>query len=208
MKTFFESSYQNRLDQAIQELELRSSVEFVTVIYPQSDDYRDVELWGGIVLAATCLVVTFMMPMVIHLYTILLGTFLSFSLGIGLVKYIPSLKRFLLNKKRAQRHAEIMARAIFQKAHLHRTSHHTAVLLFVSVLEQQTALLWDLNVDLALTVEELDDLTATFQAIFEQKQAEEALLQGIQGSIPTFEASLPIQPNDINELPNHLQVQL
>lgn len=208
MKTFFEGSYQNRLDQAIQELELRSSVEFVTVIYPHSDDYRDTELWGGIILAATCLVVTFMVPMVIHLYTILLGTLLSFSLGIGLVKYWPSLKRFLLNKKRTQRHAEIMARAVFQKAHLHRTSHHTAVLLFVSVLEQQTTLLWDLNVDIALTIEELDELTATFQAIFENSQPEEALLKGIQESIPTFEASLPIQPNDINELPNHLQVQL
>ena len=200
--------YQDRLDKAIQELELRSSVEFVTVIYPQSDDYRDIELWGGIILAAIYLVTTFMIPTEIHLYTILLGTFLCFSLGIGIVKFFPSLKRFLLNKKRSARHAEIMARAVFQKAHLYRTTHHTAVLLFVSVLEQQTTLLWDLNVDLELTVEELDQLSAKFQALFNAPQPEEALLQHINDSIPLFEACLPIQPNDINELPNHLHVQL
>ncbi|MGH1336444.1 MAG: hypothetical protein ACRBFS_09980 [Aureispira sp.] len=208
MKIFFDSAYQDRLDQTIQELELRSSVEFVTVIYPQSDDYRDVELWGGIILAATFLVTTFMVPTEIHLYTILLGTFLCFSIGIGLIKFFPSLKRFFLNKKRSKRHAEIMARAVFQKAHLYRTSHHTAVLLFVSALEQQTTLLWDLNVDLELTAEELDQLSVTFQALFEAPQPEEALLQHISNSIPLFEACLPIRPNDINELPNHLHVQL
>ncbi|MFK7798376.1 MAG: hypothetical protein AB8E82_13065, partial [Aureispira sp.] len=208
MKIFFESSYQDRLDKAIQELELRSSVEFVTVIYPQSDDYRDVELWGGIVLAATFLVTTFMMPMVIHLYTILLGTFLSFSLGIGIIKFIPNLKRVLIHKKRSKRHAEIMARAVFQKAHLYRTSHHTAVLLFVSVLEQQTTLLWDLKVDMELTVDELDNLTTQFQDLFASKQPAEALLRTIEDTIPLFESCLPIRPNDINELPNHLQVQL
>jgi putative membrane protein len=208
MKIFFDGAYQDRLDQAIQELELRSSVEFVTVIYPHSDDYRDVELWGGIISAGIFLVVTFMVPMIIHLYIILFGTLLAFSLGVGIVKHLPNFKRFLINKKRTQRHAEIMARAVFQKAHLYRTSHHTAVLLFVSALEQQTILLWDLNVDIELTAEELDQLKAQFQTIFQAKQPEEALLQTIGNSIPLFEARLPIRPNDINELPNHLHVQL
>lgn len=208
MKIFFEDAYQTRLDQVIQELELRSSVEFVTVIYPNSDDYRDIELWGGVVLATTFLVTTFMWPSEIHFYTILLGTFLCFSLGIGIIKKFPVLKRFLLNKKRTKRHAEIMARAVFQKAHLHRTSHHTAVLLFISALEQQTTLLWDLNVDLELTIEELDHLSAEFQALFQAAQPEEALLKSIRDSISLFEASLPVRPNDINELPNHLHVQL
>ncbi len=208
MKIFFEGAYQDRLDQAIQELELRSSVEFVTVIYPQSDDYRDIELWGGISLAGIFLVTTFMVPTVIHLYTILFGTLLAFSIGVGLLKKLPALKRFLLNKKRTKRHAEIMARAVFQKAHLYRTSHQTAVLLFVSTLEQQTTLLWDLKVDTELTSEELDGLQAQFQALFQAEQPEEALLQGIRASIPLFESCLPVRPNDINELPNHLHIQL
>lgn len=208
MEQFFTNTYNDQLDAAIQALELESSVELVTVIYPESDRYRDSELWGGIVLAATWLVVTFMIHLEIHLYLILFGTLLCFSIGLGLVKYFPALKRLLTNKARMRRAAEIMARAVFQKAHLHRTSHHTAVLVFVSIAEKHVIVLWDIGVDMALNVEELDQLSVSFNQIFEADQPTQALLEQIQACTPLFAQHLPIQPNDINELPNHLSVQL
>ena len=208
MEQFFSSTYNDQLDAAIQALELESSVELVAVIYPESDRYRDSELWGGIGLAAVWLVVTFMIHIEIHLYLILFGTLLCFSIGIGLIKGLPGLKRRLTNKARMQREVEIMARAVFQKARLHRTSHHTAVLAFVSIFERRVTLLWDIGVDMALNVEELDLLAVDFDRIFEQDQPDQALLEVIGKSTKLFAAHLPIRPNDINELPNHLSVQL
>jgi len=208
MSTFFDPEYQERLDEAIQELELKSSVEFVVVIYPESSNYRDIDLLGGVFLAFTILVLGFMLPHEIHMYAILFGTVLGFSLGVTLVKALKGLKRRLVNKKRLRRQSEIMARAIFQKAHIHRTSHHTGVLLFLSLFEQEAVLLWDLGVDIELTIDELDKLEFQFSELFDVDQPEEALLSKIEGSIPVFEAHLPVQPNDINELPNHLQVEL
>jgi putative membrane protein len=208
MNAFFASDYQEELDATIQQLESKSSVEFVTVIYPECDNYRDIELWGGIFLAFIALVVKFMVPAVIHIYAILFGTLLFFSLGIGIVKRVPSLKYALLNKKRMRRQAEIMARAIFQKAHIHRTSQHTGVLLFVSTFERQAVLLWDIGVDVELTIDELDKLQFQFSEIFNTPNPPQALLAKIRGSIPVFEGHLPVQPNDINELPNHLHVEL
>jgi putative membrane protein len=208
MNAFFASDYQEELDIAIQELESKSSVELVTVIYQECDNYRDIELWGGIFLAFMALVVKFMVPAVIHIYAILFGTLLFFSLGIGLVKRMPNLKYTLLNKKRMRRQAEIMARAIFQKAHIHRTSQHTGVLLFISTFERQAVLLWDIGVDIELTIDELDKLQFQFSEIFNTPDPPQALLAKIRASIPVFESHLPVQPNDINELPNHLQVEL
>lgn len=208
MKHFFSDAYNDQLDRAIQELEARSSVELVTVIYPESDDYRDGELWGGIILAALWIFVTFMIDIEIHMYIILFGTLLNFSIGVGIMKGFPSLKYMLTNKKHMRRECEIMARAVFQKAHLHRTSHHTAVLAFVSIFEKRVILLWDLGVDMALNIEELDALAVAFDRIFEGVDPPTALLKVIEESIPLFEAHLPVRPNDINELPNHLSVQL
>lgn len=205
---FFTPAYQSKLDEAIQELESKSSVELVVVIYPESGNYRDIDLWGGIFLAFTALVVKFMVPAIIHIYAILFGTLIFFSLGIGLVKWIKPLKRFLINDKRTRRQCEIMARAIFQKAHIHRTSHHTGVLLFVSAFEHQTVLLWDIGVDVELTIDELDALQLQFNEIFKSATPEEELLKKIKDCIPVFERHLPVQPNDVNELPNHLQVEL
>jgi len=208
MNAFFVSNYQEELDAAIQELESKSSVELVTVIYPECDNYRDIELWGGIFLAFIALVIKFMVPAIIHIYAILLGTLLFFSLGIGIIKWFPSLKYLLINKKRMRRQTEIMARAIFQKAHIHRTSHHTGVLLFVSIFERQTVLLWDIGVDVELTIDELDKLQFQFNEIFSTSNPPQALLAKIKASILVFEGHLPVQPNDINELPNHLHVEL
>lgn len=208
MKAFFDPDYQDQLDAAIQELELKSSVELVTVIYPECDNYRDIELWGGIFLAFAVLIFKFMIPAIIHIYAILFGTLLAFSLGIGIVKWFPSLKRNLVNNKRMRRQTEIMARAIFQKAHIHRTSHHTGVLLFLSTFERQAVLLWDIGVDVELTIDELDQLQFQFNEIFDVADPPQALLAKIKASIPVFEAHLPVQPNDINELPNHLHVEL
>lgn len=208
MKTFFEPDYQTQLDETIQGLESKSSVEFVVVIYPESSNYRDIELWGGIFLAFASLVCQFMVPAVIHIYAILFGTLLAFSLGIGLIKWIKPLKRFLINNKRMRRKAEIMARAIYQKAGIHRTSHHTGVLLFLSTFEHQAVLLWDIGVDVELTIDELDGLELQFNGIFKSANPSEALLTKIADCTPIFEKHLPVQPNDINELPNHLQVEL
>lgn len=208
MQHFFASTYNDQLDATIQALELESSVELVTVIYPESERYRDSELWGGIVTAAAWLVVTFMIHWEVHLYLILFGTLLCFSIGVGAIKGFPKLKRLLTNKARMRRAAEIIARAIFQKAHLHRTSHHTAVLVFVSIMEKQVIVLWDIGVDMALNIEELDHLTASFRRIFETNAPHLALLEEIKACTPLFAQHLPIQPHDINELPNHLSVQL
>ncbi len=208
MSNFFDPEYQNRLDEAIQELESKSSVELVAVIYPESCNYRDIELIGGIFLALSTLILGFMVPHEIHFYAILFGTLISFPLGTILIKRIKSLKRALINKKRKRRQCEIMGRAIFQKAKIHRTSQHTGVLLFLSVFEREAVLLWDIGVDIQLTIDELDDLQSQFSEIFDVSDAPEALLTKIKESIAVFERHLPVQPNDINELPNHLQVEL
>jgi len=208
MKAFFDSEYQEKLDHAIQELEAKSSVELVTVIYPMSDRYRDIELWGGVFIGFLAMTYKFMHPAAIHFYAILFGTLLFFSAGIGIVRWVPAIKRFLTHKARMRRMAEIMARAIFQKANIHKTSHHTGVLLYISVLEKEAVLIWDIGVDIELNIDELDRLQFEFSQIFDQDKPAEVLLQKIKESIPVFEKHLPVQPNDINELPNHLEVTL
>ncbi|MCP4440694.1 MAG: hypothetical protein GY810_17240 [Aureispira sp.] len=208
MKQFFEEAFRSELDNTIQDLEEQSSVELLTVIYPQADQYRDTELWGGIFCLFVALLYFFFAPTLFGNYTILFGTWLAFILGVGLVRWIKPLKRLLVVSKRRERMTEIMARAVFQKANIHRTSAHTGVLLFISVFEQKTYLLWDLGVDMALDIDELEELQNSFQSIFKADDTTKALLEKIKKSTVIFKRELPLQPNDVNELPNHIEVQL
>ena len=82
------------------------------------------------------------------------------------------------------------------------------VLLFVSTFEKETCLLWDSGVDLALSVDDLDKLQFKFRELFDVAQPEEALLAKIRASIPLFQEYLPVGFDDVNELPNHLEVEL
>ena len=66
----------------------------------------------------------------------------------------------------------------------------------------------DIGVDVELTIDELDKLQFQFSEIFNTPNPPQALLAKIRASIPVFEGHLPVQPNDINELPNHLHVEL
>lgn len=208
MKQFFEESFRTDLDQVIQELEEQSSVELVTVIYPEADQYRDVELLGGVFFLFVALLYFFFAPTVFGNYTILFGTWLAFVIGVGMVRWIKPLKRLLVVNKRKTRMTEIMARAIFQKAHVYRTSANTGILLFIAGFERKTYLLWDLGVDMALDIDELEELQNAFQAIFEATEPAQALLAKIKASTTVFQRELPLQPNDVNELPNHIEVQL
>ena len=200
-------AFQTRLWDAVKALELVSQLEVVVAIRPRSDHYRDVALsWG--ISAAWLGLTYFMFTPDLFLDELVYAIPVLLFAGVYALAQIPWLTRLIAPKKRQQKNVEMMARALFQKGGLHHTSGKTALLVYCSWLENTVYLLPDRGLEVALPAEEWTHLRAAFQHCFREKQPKEALLLQLKQAQAIFARYLPALPNDINELPDDLGLDL
>lgn len=205
---FSDQEFKTRLWDAIATIEGESGVEVVVIIKPASADYNDAALMGGAILSFVVFSFFVFAPIVFGDYLIYTGTPVAFALGVLLVSYVPSLKRLLSGTARRRRQVEIMARALFQKGGLHRTQDGVGVLVYVSELEQQVYLLADHGVMEAFPVEEWEALEASFRGVLRASDPPAVLLDTLAASGPVFARYIPVEPDDVNEIPDDLEVSL
>lgn len=207
MKKALSTTQQTQLWEAIKAVEQHSQVELVVVLRARSADYPDVAWLWGVLLA--WLVFTYMLfaPPLFTDEWLYAAPLLAFAIGYGLGR-IPVLTRLGVNKARLQKHVEIMARAVFQKAGIHHTQAQIGVLVYVSCLEKIVYVLPDRGADLALPAAEWQALRAAMQSIFSTRQPLAALITEVTHSQAIFSRYLPPIAGDINELPDNLDVDL
>ncbi len=203
---FFNTAYKSDLDQAIIDLENRSSVELVVVIKEASSRYRDISLDAGIVLSWIALFVFFFSPPEYGDYLILSATAAAFILGICAFVFVPALKRIFIPKKRRDRQVGLLARAIFQKAGVYKTAQHSGLLVYVSVLERRVVLLPDTAIEKHLPPEDWQLIQTRFEAVFQGSNPAQDLLDSIAYSADIFERDIPFLPDTDSALPNTIHI--
>jgi len=204
----FNEDFRTKLYETIELIENNSLVEMVVIIKPNSGKYRDIPVWSGVIFSF--LLYTFFMSssMEFDVYLIYGLTLLSFFFVYGLVAISHIIQPFLIKKKRKLRNVEINARAIFQKGGIRFTQERIGVLIYVSLLEKQVFVLPDRGAEKAIPVEEWTEMKQDFQQIFDVSDIPAALIDTLKKWQPVFaEHILPVE-NDINELPDNLNVEL
>ena len=101
-----------------------------------------------------------------------------------------------------------MARAIFQKGGINHTRAKTGVLIYCSFLEQSVYILPDRGIEMAIPHEEWQSLRQEFNLIFADKKPTDALLNALLKTRLLFGRYLPARADNINELPNNLDIAL
>lgn len=200
-------AFQTRLWESIQTIEQNSQVEVVVILRPRSESYRDVALLWGIASGWLCFTYLIFAPELFGDLTIYLAPQLAFAFGM-LLGRLPALTRLGVSKRRKQKSVETMARALFQKGGIGHTQRKIGVLIYGSRLEKTVYLLPDRGVETALPAEEWLALRTSFERIFKGGDAHENLLRELQAAKPVFQRYLPPLPNDINELPDDLDIDL
>lgn len=204
----FNEDFRTKLYDTIKDIEDNSLVEVVVLIKPQSDSYRDIPVWAG--LAFSFLAYTFFMfaPIDFDVYVIYAFTLLSFPLIFTLINSIPALKAKMVNKKRKDKAVEIAGRAIFQKGGVRFTNDRIGTLIYCSLLEKKVFILPDRGAKNAVPAEDWDKIEKDFQSIFESTDLPTALLDKLAKCKPVFSEFIPPIENDINELPDDMDVEL
>lgn len=205
---YFNENYRTKLYQTIEELENNSLVEIVVIAKERSENYKDVALWGAFGLMSV--VYTFLMfaPMEFPILLVYFLTIATFFLGFVLISIIPALKRAFVGKKRMKKQAEITGRAIFQKGGIRFTNDQIGILIYVSDFEKTVCVLPDRGAETAIPEEEWQKINIGFEQIYSKPNPAEALLTHLLSLKPIFNQYIPPIENDINELPDDLEVEL
>lgn len=204
----FNQEFKTKLWDTIAEIENNSLVEVVVSIKPQSESYTDIAyLWGAISSFITFSLFMFL-PTPFNDYLIYTGTIFAFFVGAFIALYIKPMQNLLLKKSRKERSVEIMGRALFQKGGIRHTNEKIGLLILVSLFEKMVYLVPDRGVETAIPTEIMEQMNIDFQDIFNKKDIPQALIDSLAKQKEHFNRYIPPIENDINELPDNMEIKL
>jgi putative membrane protein len=193
---FLDDAARAAFARAIAEIEAVSAAEVVVAFRHQSAPYRHANLIVAAVVAFVSLAVMLFVDHQFSLAAILIDPFIM-ALVAGLaMERLPAVKRVLT--PRARRHVEVerAARATFIERGVHATRDRTGLLVYISWLEQDIALVPDIGVQLPADAE--TKLTAAMA------RGGAAVATELATYAKAFAESAPRRAGDINELPDAL----
>jgi putative membrane protein len=204
----FNEDFRTKLYDAIKNIEDNSLVEIVVLIKPQSGSYRDIAAWTGIIFSF--LLFTFFMfaPVDFDVFLIYAFTIISYFGIYFLIMAVPELIARAIPKSRKHRNVEIFARALFQKAGIRFTNQKIGTLIYFSLFEKKVFILPDRGAETAVPAEEWTKINNVFQAVFSTTDLPKAILNALAECKSIFSTYIPLVENDINELPDDLNVDL
>jgi putative membrane protein len=185
-----DASFVAEVERAVRDAERGTSAELVVVVAARSGTYRDVAFFAGAVAAASVLFVALFARRVFPPIAVAVEVPLVFALGAWLVHRLPSMIRRLVTAGRMKRQVERAATWWFVEQAVHGTRGRTGVLVYVSSLEEQAAIVADLGLSAAALPRSL------------QWRSTEDVVAGIASLGALLCATCPGSPSDANELPD------
>jgi putative membrane protein len=200
---FLEETTRQRVTEVIRSIEADSAVEVVVAVRKAAGRYALTSVGFGAVVATVALLVMLLSPTVYHFLVIPLDTALAFMLAAGLCASMPGLRKALTPRRRIERAVTRGAARAFEDLGIDKTRDRTGLLIYVALLERRVVVLTDSGIDTvvlgegyAVALHKLQRAVARFD--------EEAFLDALSLLKRPLAEALPRQPNDINELSDHV----
>ncbi len=206
MNVLESADFRRRVASVVTELEKDTAAELIVSVIPRVSRYAYRALLAG--LCALVLVFAGLMfsPAEVGDYALFSAPLLACVLGFGLVRAWPLLLRLLVGPTRMRREQEVLARAAFQKAGLHRTRDATAVFVLLSRAERGCVIVADQGAARVLDPSEWTSHERALAAALGSRSPDEDLLAALRALGGALASRLPPRPDDIDELPAHLSV--
>lgn len=193
---FLDDAARAAFARAIADIEATSSVEVVVAFRHQSAPYRHANLIVAAVVAFVSLAVMLFVDHQFSLAAILVDPFIMAIVAGLALERLPGLKRLLTPRARRHDEVERAACATFIERGVHATRDRTGMLVYISWLEQDIALVPDIGVHLPADAEA--KLTAAMA------NGGEAVARELATYAKLFAESAPRRVGDTNELPDAL----
>ena len=196
---FLDDAARKGFKRAVETVEGASAVEVVIAVRHASGTYRHVNAIVGAIVAFAALGVMLFADHAFSLAAILVDPFVVGGLAAWLVELLPHLKRRLTPRSWRHVHVQRAARAAFVERGVHATTGRSGLLVYISWLEREVALIPDLGL--------ARDLEA---GVLERGEAElsrampngAAVATGVEALAPAMAHAMPHRADDVNELPD------
>lgn len=191
---------------AVVEIEGRSAVEVVVAVRRESATYRHANVIVGLAAAVAGLATTLFAAHAFALAAILIDPFVLGLLAGVVVEKLPQLKRRLTPRAVLKEHVRRAARATFVERGVHATTGRSGVLVYISWLEQELALIPDLGLAASLGADALAKAEAALNAVMPAGGA--AVAKELEQLAAVMAAAMPHRDDDVNELPDAIDSDL
>lgn len=193
-----------RIEAAVRRAEEHTSGEIVVTVVRDCDRHPAAAWRLGVALATLALLVSFYLPVEGLIFEIF-GLQLAGLVAGHLLCRVDAIRRLFLTDVELQQRAERAAFHAFQEQGLRRTSGRTGILLFVALLEHRVVVLADEAIDHALEPgESWDEVVALILEGIRAGQITEGIERAVGRCGEILSHPLPIQPDDVDEIPHAL----
>lgn len=203
MAGHFSEPDRQRIADAIRAVEARTSGEIVCVVARACEPYLIIAaLWssltgllgggllvlGGVGLSAAQLI----------------GVQSGIALLAFLVLHHMPLRIALVPRRVKQRRAARLARTQSLEQGLHQTANRTGILIFAAMAEHHVEIIADAGINAVVDPGTWDSIVDGFTSHMKQGRTVDAFLDAISAAGAELDGHFPRQPDDRDELPNHL----
>lgn len=208
MQQFLTLEEQQRINEATQSAESRTSGEIVPMVVSASHDYPMASIVGAVFFALPLsLVLTPFIAAPLWLghqdMWIFLALFCLFALPIQLlIKKAPTLKRLFLSRRQVDEEVQEAAVTAFFSEKLYKTREENGILIFISVLERRVWVLADSGINSRIKQEEWQEIVDHITRGIREKRQCAAICEAIARVGDILCEHFPITEGDRNELHN------
>ena len=194
-----DTTFHDRIEEAIDTVEQRTSAEVVVVLASSSGSYRDIDLGIAATLALVVLATMILVPFPIHELVALPATVLAFVGAALASRNIPRLRQLVVGARR--RHVQVLeqARVAFHEEGVRATRERNGLLIYVSLEEQHVEFLPDLGIEGHVAGAEWNRLQ---HDILTADDTAGALIAAIEATGERLSAPFPPGDDNPDEIPN------
>lgn len=203
---FLDDEAQAAFKETIEDIESGSAVEVVVAMRRASAGYLHANLIVGAAVAFASLAAMLFADTSFGLVAILVDPFVVGAVAGALVELLPLVKRVLTPGRVRRRHVDHAARAAFVDRGVHNTVDRSGLLVYVSWLEQQIALVADSNLSREFTPEALHAAETALTAAMSSGGV--AVARELAKLGDAFGVAMPRRAGDLNELPDAIDSDL
>ncbi len=204
----FDQSFKTKLYDGVKKIESNSQAEAVVMIKQRSGAYTVYAIATAGIVFALALTYFMLSPIEYDPYAMFATSLVVAAVVFLAFRFFPTLYRLVVPKKVREKNVEIHARAIFQKAQMYKTIANSAFLVYYSLVEKKAVFLADYGVTLNTPQEEVSAIEIMLNDAFNAKSPKAAILDALEKIAPIMAKYMPITGDDINELPDDLDIEL
>lgn len=220
-RDFFNAEEREKINQAVAAAENKTAGEIVPVLATASGRYDRAEDVAGLLLGLAALTVVWLtfqrilpaqgdwghgQQLTLRLRWVLLVVVVGFIVGAALTSRIGWLRHLLVSRREMREEVERRAWEAFGRFGVGKTAAGTGILLYVSMFERTVCVLGDTPIASKLEQGTWNEIRDTIVTGIRHKRAADAFCEAIARCGTVLAQHFPLQPGDVNELPNELRL--